>query len=257
MAVDVSIIVNGHTEGLLVMPSLRSAHRARSVAREHGINVETIYVLDAPDQPTIEQFSLGGERDARLITVQHRDLGLSRNAGVEAARGKWIAFLDGDDLWCETWIRDAFIHAEARGSDTIWHPEFNLTFGLEEEFFLHTDMENPAFDIGMLAITNCWTALCFASRDILSRVPYRAINLADQLGFEDWAWNMDVISAGLIHKTVPETVHAIRKKRKGLLQKSLGSLPNQTDLFRNLLINRKGVASDISEASPSFSLPRP
>lgn len=37
--------------------------------------------------------------NSRLIVNPHRGPGAARNAGVQAAQGEWISFIDSDDLW--------------------------------------------------------------------------------------------------------------------------------------------------------------
>jgi len=37
--------------------------------------------------------------------------------------------------------------------------------------------------------------------------------------YEDWLWNCDTVSAGYIHRIVHNTVHFIRYKSKGSLNK--------------------------------------
>jgi len=72
----------------------------RSVLRQTWTRMEVIVVVDGPDAAT--EAALEQVRDARVRTVLlERACGGSdaRNAGVHAARGEWIAFLDDDDEW--------------------------------------------------------------------------------------------------------------------------------------------------------------
>ena len=196
-----------------------------------------ICVLDCPDQDTTDQFRFGGDPTAQIICLQLGDLGLARNAGVATSTGEWIAFLDCDDVWGESWIRDAFMSAQARAGAAVWHPEINLCFGEREDVFFHPDMEDPrGFNLAGLAVANYWTALCFAPRGLLVETPYRAMNLHEGFGFEDWNWNLEVISKGVLHKVVPGAVHAIRTKTHGLNGAALRSdaLPISNPLFRNI-----------------------
>jgi glycosyltransferase involved in cell wall biosynthesis len=243
MHTDVSIIINGHREGLLAVPSIRSAALARACAERAGITVETIYVLDLPDLDTVEQFRAAAGDDATLIEVQSGDPALARNAGVEVASGKWIAILDADDLWTENWIRDAFTCAESFNKEAVWHPELNLLFGDVEKIFFHPDMEDERFDLATLAVTNYWTALCFVQRKVLLGIPYRAADYSKQIGIEDWGWNIEAIANGLMHKVVPGTLHAIRKKANGLsrLAAETNARPRLSLLFRNILRSRTMV----------------
>jgi glycosyltransferase involved in cell wall biosynthesis len=61
---------------------------------------EVIVVVDGPDEATVQ--ALHHVNDARLqVKVLPRNVGAggARNAGVEEARGRWVAFLDDDDEW--------------------------------------------------------------------------------------------------------------------------------------------------------------
>lgn len=72
----------------------------RSALRQTWPRMEVIVVVDGPDLAT--ELQLETLADPRLRTVflpQTRGGSAARNAGVRAARGEWIAFLDDDDEW--------------------------------------------------------------------------------------------------------------------------------------------------------------
>ncbi|MBT9293156.1 glycosyltransferase family 2 protein [Prosthecodimorpha staleyi] len=240
-SISVTAIVNAHREGLLVKPTLGSVIQAVAHAREHNITTEVIIVLDRADSMT--RTIVHDHCDAenwRAIEVDHGDLGLSRNDGAKASKGDLVAFLDGDDLWGDNWLTacaKAHVH---RPEPIVWHPEVSIYFGRNAYCYRHIDMESEEFNLIDLSVSNPWTALACARRDVFLRAPYPQTDLTRGIGYEDWGWNLRSIEQGVIHKVVPGTGHAIRVKRQAesLLghTNAVGAVPHPTMLFRKALL---------------------
>jgi glycosyltransferase involved in cell wall biosynthesis len=238
---DISAIINLHAEGMLAHSSFLSAARAKAYAESRGLRVEVLAVLDRPSVETVNLVESCTLVDFIPITVSHGDLGRARNSGAEIAKGEWISFLDGDDLWAANWLAAAYEAATNDPRPVVWHPRGLITFGSQCYLFVHVDMEDEDFELLALSISNIWAAQSFAMRELYLSVPYPDTDLERQLGYEDWSWNMETIARGYIHKIVPGTVNACRKKATGsLLQQSSARkvMPRATHLFRNMILNR-------------------
>jgi glycosyltransferase involved in cell wall biosynthesis len=72
----------------------------RSAFRQTWLRLEVIVVVDGPDAATVEYLGTVHDPRLRVIFLSERCGGSdARNAGVHAACGEWIAFLDDDDEW--------------------------------------------------------------------------------------------------------------------------------------------------------------
>jgi hypothetical protein len=222
---DVTVTVNFHREGAFALSALASLEDLVKVARAAGISVETQAILDRPDELTRHIIGVRGRAIDQVQEVSLGDLGLSRNAGTSLAHGQFLAFLDGDDLWGEQWLRTAFAAATAPTAplDVIWHPECLYVFS-EPDFDglprpalrLLQSSDTPGFNPAMLIFANVWSANTLASRELYLRFPYRAVDSRRGIGIDDWSWNLETIAAGIHHRVVPGTVHLIRRKRESL-----------------------------------------
>jgi glycosyltransferase involved in cell wall biosynthesis len=217
---DITAVLNVHREGSLVRGSLLSITGARHAAEAAGISVEVLAVADCSDRVTLDILAEAAGVEVLETTVD--DLGMARNAGVAAAGGRYIAFLDGDDLWGPRWLLAAYQASEGVSCSVIWHPEANLYFGPEQEpyWLIHPDMETIEGDWVTLGLRNHWTSPSFALRDTYLRIPYRRTDLAAGFGKEDWSWNSEVVAHGYVHKPVPGTVHLIRVRANSLVRRS-------------------------------------
>ena len=252
MTADISPVINLHSEGYLCKPSLDSLKRCVHHARANGLTVDPIIVLDNPDAKTAEFVKAQDFDDCRILEINAKDLGTARNFAAGSARGELVAFLDGDDLWCEDWLTSCVRSSKRATKKVIWHPDLNIYFGVDSRVFRHIDMENEEFDLLDLLFSNLWTALICTNRDILLEIPYPKTDLKRQIGYEDWGWNLRTIEVGIVHKIIPDTIHAIRIKQahKSLVQQTsrAGATPVPNKAFRSLI---KTVPSRLLNKSPA------
>ena len=81
------------------------------------VDVEVIVVDDGSQDETPSR--LAELDDPRLKVVRHDTalgVAVARNAGIAAARGRWVSFLDDDDLWSPRKLRAQIDSADAAGA---------------------------------------------------------------------------------------------------------------------------------------------
>ena len=209
---DITAVITAHQEGMLAGPSIRSFAAAIARARGTGLTVEPLFVLDRPDPLTRAIFEETRDIEARIVIGDGGDPGLSRNLAASEATGRYVAFLDGDDLWSSNWLIKAHAFCSAAAKPTIAHSEVNFVFGDQRLLWWHVDSEAEYFDPGYLRIGNYWDALVLVERDILHRFPYVRNDLKSGYGHEDWLWNCQTLAAGIAHRPVGGTVHMKRRR---------------------------------------------
>ena len=88
---------------------------------QRGVDLEVAIVDDGSSDETAERVAALGDRRVRPIRHEvSRHVAAARNAGISAARGDWIAFLDDDDLWAPDKLRAQLGAAAARKADFAW-----------------------------------------------------------------------------------------------------------------------------------------
>jgi glycosyltransferase involved in cell wall biosynthesis len=101
---EVSVIIPAYRVAAYIADALDSV-LAQVSERAEVIRIEIIVVNDgSPDTDEFERV-LERYRD-RIVYLKQENGGVSsaRNAGIRAAQGEWLAFLDGDDLWLPDYL---------------------------------------------------------------------------------------------------------------------------------------------------------
>lgn len=101
--VDVSFIVPAYDEEELLPRTLQAL---RAAEREVSDSVEIVVVDDASTDRTGE---IARQAGARVVSVNHRQISRTRNAGARAARGRYLVFVDADTVVTARVVRSALI----------------------------------------------------------------------------------------------------------------------------------------------------
>jgi len=215
MASDISVIITAHHEGRLAHPTIRSVFRAVGYANESGIEAEIIVVMDRPDEKTQEYFSTYRNSEIRINSVDFGDPGLSRNYGVHLSLGKYVAFLDADDLFGKNWLKAAYHEAEINRDFCVYHPEYVICFERENLLARYKGSDDEEFYLGNLIENNCWIAAFLSQRSLVAKNPFAPTPSGSGFGYEDWHWYCEIIAKGITIKTVPDSCMFYRRKLQG------------------------------------------
>jgi glycosyltransferase involved in cell wall biosynthesis len=198
----------------VVIPTLRRpallARALASVFRQSWQNIEVIVVVDGPDAETVSL--LQAIDDPRLkVIVNARSLTAAgaRNAGLDIAKGEWIAFLDDDDEWLPNKLAKQLSYAADRGAalvsclSRVVTPErsfvrpqtvYNKATPIDEYLF---DQQSLFADCGFIQ-----TSSYLMPREICGKIRFRTNNPHD-----DWDFLLRLSKQFMVPvETVPEVL---------------------------------------------------
>jgi len=229
---DIAAIMTVHNEGSVTAISWKSLIESAQCAEQQGYTVQKIIILDRADSKTARLYADLDEPNLIIEETDFGDQGKVRNHACQLSHAKALAFLDGDDLWGENWLRDAYTFLLNNGEKAIAHPEFSIFFGGISSVFINIDQDDPEFDPSFLRFANYWDALCMTWRSTHLAHPYCDREIANGFAFEDWHWNCETVANGFVHKVVQDTVHYKRRRAVSQTTQATGnrSLMPSTDL---------------------------
>jgi len=167
-----------------------------SALGQQDVKAEIIIIDDGSRVPVAELLESAASRKVRVIRREEAEgVSLARNAGIAAARGQWLAFLDDDDLWAPTKVRRSLDAA------TKQHAHFAFSGGVAIDrqgrvaFVDDGPSEQTSLYYGLLAAN----VLPFGASNVVAKTSC----VRDLDGFDpelstlaDWDFNIRLSAAG-------------------------------------------------------------
>lgn len=210
--------------------------------------MERIIGFDTPTEDCRRYFSQPAFEAWKTAEFEFCDQGRTRNALAEMANGRWLAFLDGDDLFSENWLIEAtrrLRQADEKSERVIVHPELNMGFDADQFLLAKTAQDDNLFSPYYYYAANYYDALCAAPREAWLEIPYAHRAVADGFAYEDWQWSIETMAAGWRHVIARNTI--IFKRRRSASQ-TIDAKRNSASIraVEPMIIDKVGMLSSKS-----------
>src|SRR3989344_2440298 len=110
----ISVIIPSYNRKSIVVEAIRS------VFKQEPRNYEVIVVDDGSSDGT-EDYLKSLDLPIKIIRKENGGVSSARNAGIKVAQGKYVAFLDSDDLWLPGILENQLAYLQS-------HPEIPLVY---------------------------------------------------------------------------------------------------------------------------------
>lgn len=216
----------------VIMPAYRTpdyiGESIASVLGQTFEDFELIIIDDHSRDSTVQKAreAAGGDERVKIIELaDNRGAGPARNAGIEQARGRFIAFLDSDDLWYPDKLERQVAFMKEYAAP--------LSFGrydyIDEQSRKVATMPAPA-TMTYNELLRCCPIGCLTA--MYDREQVGIIKMSSLRKRQDWATWLKVLKGGGVGRGMEQALGAYRR-RDGSLSRSKVRLigPNWT-LYR-------------------------
>lgn len=209
--IELSVIITAHNEGLLGHKTIRSVLRAlEEVESKH----EIIINLDKPDSETKKYFKRYENQAGFVVTESScGDTGGGRNAAIKHAKGKYVIFLDADDLVSKNYFSGMLKVMKATNEEVLVHPQYCFAFEDCGDSYCLQEMQEASatdYDIQKLFGRHRWISSVGGQRKTFTEHPY--IRDKDGFGHEDYVLAIELTNEEIEQKVAPHTVHFYRRR---------------------------------------------
>ncbi len=130
----------------------------------------------------VNEYCAADPRFVPVVFPENVGVAAARNRGLELAEGKYILFLDADDLLAPDYMEQAVAALEA-------DPSLTVVYGKATRFGTETSWDLPPFSMDTMLASNCLYISCFFRKEILRCAQDErqvAFDPSFTTGYEDW-----------------------------------------------------------------------
>jgi glycosyltransferase involved in cell wall biosynthesis len=138
-----------------------------SVRDQSWPNVEIIVVDDGSTDQTQSLLRELNGSDLQILRQQNQGPAAARNAGIQAAQGDWIAFLDADDYWLPGKLATQFELLASHPEAGFSYGGVRLRTGAENEREVRCDFNDRSLLLVLLEGNRLFTPTVVVRRDCL------------------------------------------------------------------------------------------
>lgn len=226
----VSIIMPAYNAEMFIKKSIDS------VLHQTYQNWELLVVNDGSIDKTADIVrNYNKDKRIKLINQENKRLGAARNAGIRSAAGKWIAFLDADDLWDKNKLQQQMeVISCNRDVDVIYTNGYifygeDLTclqaYPTKAGKFLGQDMYKMQYQNNYIPILSVIVA-----KSIVDQVGLQEENPLFH-GCEDWDYWLRMGKLGAIFIGMPEKLFYYRRHENNMSGNTTGMRLAQLMVF--------------------------
>lgn len=221
-AFDVTIVLNLHDEARYLLRTMASLEEAVLFAKGYGVRFEIVVVLDNADAATVDlasAYDYSTFDASQVLKVRNGSLGLSRNDGIDAARGAYIATADADDLVSFDYFYKLYMTALSRGPKCLVFPEYHFGFGVHCYAWKFHGQDRVGSAV-FYEQHPYGSRVMFRRADFNGGVRYADASLKSGYAYEDWHFNCECLAAGFSIHVASGTVVFYRQRAGSLLRRA-------------------------------------